>query len=64
MKFHVPDMSCGHCTSSIQTAIAHAFDGASVSCDLDSRTIDVTNAPSAQQIIEVLDDISFDAQPA
>ncbi len=64
MKFHVPDMSCGHCTSSIQTAITQAFDGASVSCDLDSRTIDVKNAPSAQHIIDVLDDIGFDAQPA
>ena len=64
MKFHIPDMSCGHCTSSIQSALTNAFDGTSVTCDLDSRMIEITNAPSAQQIIDVLDDIGFDAEPA
>ena len=64
MKFIVPDMSCGHCTSSIQTAISKAFEGASASCDLESRTIEVANAPSAQRVIDVLDDIGFEAQPA
>ncbi|MGY9040020.1 MAG: heavy-metal-associated domain-containing protein, partial [Rhodobacterales bacterium] len=33
-RFSVPNMSCGHCTASIQKAIMAADPDATVSCDL------------------------------
>ncbi len=41
MKFNVPDMSCGHCTAAIETAIKAEDPGARVSCDLEGRKVAV-----------------------
>ena len=39
MKFHIPDMSCGHCTVAITKEIAVLDPAAEVSTDLDARTL-------------------------
>ena len=44
MKFHVPDMSCGHCTAAIEKEIKAKSPGAAVSCDLGSKIVEVTGA--------------------
>ena len=35
MKFHVPDMSCGHCQQAIETALGKLDTAAEVSVDLE-----------------------------
>lgn len=51
MKFIVADMSCGHCTSAIETAIAEA--GGSARTDLSDHSVTVTgiDPARAQQVI-------------
>ena len=44
MKFNVPDMSCGHCTSAIEKAIGAADPAAKVDCDLPNRLVTVESA--------------------
>lgn len=60
MKFHVEDMSCGHCTATIQDAIAKA--GGQASADLDSKTVTVQGMGSARAA-EVIKEAGYTAVP-
>ncbi|WP_459034625.1 heavy-metal-associated domain-containing protein [Roseivivax sp. CAU 1761] len=40
-RFHVPDMSCGHCEATIREALAAALPGARVEVDRDARLVRV-----------------------
>lgn len=61
MRFHVKDMTCGHCTSTIQKAVAEA--GGQASTDLAAHTVEVTglDAARAEQVIR---DAGFTPQAA
>lgn len=61
MKFHVPDMSCGHCKASIEKAIAELDAGADVTVHLDSKTVDIDSGQPSDQIIASLQQIGFQA---
>jgi copper chaperone len=61
MKFNVPDMSCGHCTASIKTAIATLDKGAMMDIDLDAKTVGIESQKSAAEIMDALDRIGFPA---
>ncbi len=41
MNFNVSDMSCGHCTASIKTAITALDKDAMIDIDLDTKTVGV-----------------------
>lgn len=60
----IPDMSCGHCTASVEKALGKLPGVASVSVDLPNRraTIEGPAAPAA--LIAALDQIGFPAQIA
>lgn len=60
MKFSVPDMSCGHCVSAIEKAVAEA--GAKASCDLDSKTVEISGMDSPEAALAALDKAGFDAK--
>lgn len=60
MKFHVEDMSCGHCTAAIEGAIAQA--GGKARTDLDSRTVTVEGMGSARAA-EVIKEAGYTAVP-
>jgi len=64
MKFHVPDMSCGHCKASVEQAMRALDAGAGVQVDLSSRTVEVTTARAAAEVLAALDEIGFPAEPA
>lgn len=54
-KFNVPDMSCGHCKTTIEKAVG-AVDGTAVlSFDLEARTVDVTSRLSNIELAEILE---------
>lgn len=59
MKFNVPDMSCGHCTSSIQGAIGKLDADAMIEFDLETKTVAVVSQQSATDISDALDQIGF-----
>jgi len=54
MTFTVPDMSCGHCTATIEAAIKAADPSASVTCDLALRQVTVESALSGDAIISAM----------
>ena len=61
MKFNVPDMSCGHCTSAIEKAIKASDSSADVSCDLSDRTVTISAALSENQVTSILKDAGYEA---
>ena len=64
MKFHVPDMSCGHCTSAISKSIAATDPSAKVSTDLGTHMITVESAKSASDISAAIKAAGYEATPA
>ena len=49
LKLKVPDMSCGHCVSTIEKAVKSVDPAANVKVDLASSTVSVeTNADEAK----------------
>ena len=61
MKFNVPDMSCGHCTASIKTAITALDKDAMMDIDIDAKTVGIESQKSAAEIMDALDRIGFPA---
>lgn len=64
MKFNVPEMSCGHCTSAIEKAIKAADGSAAVKCDLSDRTVAVESTMTADQIAEIMKTEGYDSTQA
>jgi len=61
MKFEIPEMSCGHCVSSIEKAVSAADPAASVQADLDAKTIRVASSLSPNEVMQVLKETGYDA---
>ena len=64
MKFHVPGMSCGHCTAAISKSIKTADPAARVETDLETRTVSVETASSQVDILQSIKSAGYDASPA
>jgi copper chaperone len=62
MKFSVPKMSCGHCTSAIEKSIAAADPAAGVTCDLQSRNVTVTTGKSAADIAAAIKKAGYESE--
>ena len=63
MKFHIPDMSCGHCTAANTKEIAVLDPAAQVSTDLDARTVEVTTTQTDGAVIEAIKSAGYEAAP-
>ncbi|EEW24315.1 heavy-metal-associated domain-containing protein [Rhodobacter ferrooxidans] len=57
----IPDMSCGHCSASVQQALGALPGVSGIVVDLNSRTVTVDAAPAPQALIAALDGIGFPA---
>lgn len=64
MKFHVPDMSCGHCTAAISAGLHAADPKAIVTTDLETRCVTVQTGLGTEQVRAALADAGYSAQPA
>lgn len=62
MKFSVPEMSCGHCTSAIEKAIKAADASAAVACDLSTRTVSVESGLSADRLAEAMKTAGYESR--
>lgn len=61
MKFHVADMTCGHCVSLITRAILQLQDDAKVEADLVNATVSVNSTLSAEEIADAIKDAGYSA---
>ena len=52
--FHVPDMSCGHCTKAIEKAVSEADGAASVTCDLGAQLVKIESQLPAATLAAAL----------
>ena len=64
MKFHVPDMSCDHCTAAIEKGLKAADPLATVTPDLSSRMVDITSSLDAATVQSLLDKAGSPSRPA
>jgi copper chaperone len=64
MQLSVPDMTCGHCKASVETALAALDPAAKVQVDLAARRVAVDTSASAAQVIAALQDAGFEATAA
>ncbi|MEW9920902.1 heavy-metal-associated domain-containing protein [Marimonas sp. MJW-29] len=61
MKFHVPDMSCGHCTAAITKEIASLDPTAEVAADLVARIVEVKTGQPDTAVIDAIKAAGYDA---
>ncbi|HCI07202.1 MAG: heavy metal-associated domain-containing protein [Pacificibacter sp.] len=64
MKFSVPEISCGHCTASIEKSIKAKDSAAAVSTDLETRTVSVDSKLPAVDVLQAISDAGYDAKLA
>jgi len=60
-KFHVADMTCGHCVSLITRAILQLQGDAKVEADLVNATVSVHSTLSAEEIADAIKDAGYSA---
>ena len=60
-KFTVPEMSCGHCKTAIEDAIAAIDSRAKVSVDLTAREVEVDSALAADTLISAMVAAGYEA---
>lgn len=60
-KFSVPQMSCGHCKSSIEKAVASVDADAVVEVDLTTREVSVQSGSNTEMLIEAMKSAGYEA---
>lgn len=63
MKFHVPEMSCGHCTAAITKEIKGLDPETNVTADLETRTVEVTTERPGTAVIDAIKAAGYDSSP-
>lgn len=53
-RLNVPDMSCGHCTATIEKAIKAIDPTAKVSCDLGTHNVEVESILTERALSEAV----------
>lgn len=59
VRLSVPDMTCGHCASTVTGAIKGAFPAAQVQADPESRLVLVSGAGDAAALAKVVRDAGY-----
>lgn len=57
----VPDMSCGHCKASVETALGTVPQVGTVKVDLTTRRVEVTGPALADDLLKALDAAGYPA---
>ena len=61
-RLSVPDMSCGHCKSSVTSALNALAGAGTVEVDLDRKEVAVSGDVAAEALVASLAAIGFPAQ--
>ena len=64
LTLHIPDMSCGHCSAAVTSALKDLDAAAEIKVDQTQRRVTVTTAVPQEAVIAGLDGIGFEAHPA
>ncbi|UWQ95522.1 heavy-metal-associated domain-containing protein [Rhodobacteraceae bacterium M385] len=64
MRFNVPEMSCGHCKSAIETAIKGADPAATLDFDMPKRAIEIESSLAGSQLQSVMKDAGYESAVA
>lgn len=57
----IPDMTCGHCKASVESALAALGDAGMVSVDLAAKTATTTGPAAPARLLQALDEVGFPA---
>lgn len=63
MKYHVPDMSCGHCKATIDRSLKDADAAARLEFDMENRVVTVESRLPSDKIRETLRAAGYEATP-
>lgn len=64
IKLNVPNISCGHCASAINKAIASFDPAARVEVDVQQKTVSVETKENLHSLRETLEEAGYPATPA
>jgi len=56
--YHVPDISCEHCKTAIESAVGEVTGVSSVSVDVDAKNVTVVGG-AAEAIVAAIDDAGY-----
>lgn len=62
-RFSVPEMSCGHCKATIESALLDSDPGAELSFDMEAREVEVDSVLDEAQVIATMKDAGYEAKP-
>jgi copper chaperone len=60
-KLNVPDMSCGHCRATIETAVTVADPLADLTFDMEARTVEVETDIAPEALMALMKEAGFPA---
>jgi copper chaperone len=63
LKLKVPDMSCGHCAATIDTAAKSVDPTAQVDVDLTTKVATIATTAPADRMRSAIRDAGYDNQP-
>jgi len=58
-RFSVPDMTCGHCKATIETALKGLDANAAIDVDLDKHTVAVETTKDAAAMIDAMKEAGY-----
>ena len=62
VTFRVPDMTCGHCASTISRAVASVDKGARINIRIQEKLVWVTRTATGAELVEAIKDAGYTAQ--
>ena len=63
MKFAVPDLSCGHCVSTVTRVIKALDPQATVEADVAAKTVTAATTASSEAVARAMDEAGYPSRP-
>ena len=57
----IPDMTCGHCKASVESALKSLADAGDITVDLAAKTATTTGPAAPARLLKALDEVGFPA---
>lgn len=57
----IPDMTCGHCKASVESALKSLADSGTITVDLAAKTATATGPAAPEKLLKALDEVGFPA---
>ncbi len=64
LRYHVPDMTCGHCSRAITQAVQAAAADARVAVDVAQKTVQVETSRDAATVEAAIREAGYTPEPA